>query len=220
MTDIDEKKEYWEYDEPVDEDMSFVDGSVDEDDCATDQSSDSTEFIHEEHTPAQITPEPPSNVSKTEEKGAPKDNTELISPDPFQIAKDKYEGDLNRMLAEVIGCEDGHKLNDLKQAHAYQISVARVVPEPFIPTRANKPEDLSFVLTFDHKGKEYNLLPRGGVGALIGAPGVGKSSVIGAIIGNHENPETDAFGFRTHCGGKIVVVDTELYSSTLWEYMG
>jgi hypothetical protein len=181
----------------------------------TDNSSDKHNSAHEE-------PIIPPEVGNSNQIGHTIDNAQLdeaMASGEFEVGK--YEALLTKMHSELLSVKDIPELNELKLSHLKQLSVARIelLPKPYIPTQANKPPARPFTLSFIDKGVIYQLMPQGGMGAIVGSPGTGKSSLIGAIIGSHENPESDSFGFKTYCEGKIAVVDTEIDSDSLWEYM-
>ncbi len=132
-----------------------------------------------------------------------------------------YIAGMMRMTTEAVtlSIDSGithEKIDTLLATHSKELLPRSTVNPPLIIKRANKPDDLQFMLTYISGQQNYDLLPVGGIGAIIASPGNGKSSTIGAIAAALENPLCDSWGFHLNCHKKMVIIDTEQDPVTLW----
>jgi hypothetical protein len=72
-----------------------------------------------------------------------------------------------------------------------------------------EPPKPSLTFTDLSTGNPSQLAIPGNIVMLLASPGVGKSSIVSALVARHINSSTDAFGLDIHAPGGIVVIDTE-----------
>lgn len=85
----------------------------------------------------------------------------------------------------------------------------------FIPDANNKPPISKTVISFS--GSKF--LTTGNLSSIISRAGVGKSSILEALISNYLNPECDGLGFSVNLSGyrkKILLIDGERTVSDTW----
>lgn len=85
----------------------------------------------------------------------------------------------------------------------------------FIPDAKNKPPTSKTVISFS--GSKF--LTTGNLSSIISRAGVGKSSILEALISNYLNPECDGLGFSVNLSGyrkKILLIDGERTVSDTW----